>query len=350
MISMETFASALVHFLWQGALLVLVAWFALSMTRSPQLRYVIGIVMFALMPLAVVLTLIGAERIATTNLPSGSQAAHENTLLSPTVGDGLQVTAREPVTNKPAVTSQPSAAAPGALQRFFRPAVKNSRFIVALWVVGVLLVSFRLLFGLRLVTRLLRSAVPGGQWRSTVDRLRERLGISRAVRILESAAATTPFVLGWFRPVILLPVSAVSGLTPRQIEMLIAHELAHVARHDYVVNLFQSVIEAVLFFHPAVWFLSRRIREERELCCDDLAIRVTGDPREFAEALYALEGLRASLPAPGAAGGNLMYRIRRLVDPGSDRNETLSRWVAGALVILVLTATGLGGSLAQLTS
>ena len=349
MISVESFASALVHFLWQGALLALVAWFAFSMTRSPQLRYVIGIVMFALMPLAVILTLLGAGRTATV-VPLEQQTSHAAVSRSPISSGESQIRANGPVTNRPAMIPPAATTARESFQRFFRPVANNSRFIVALWVVGALLMSLRLLAGLRLTTRRLRSAVSEGQWPVIVDRLRARLGIGRAVRILESAAASTPVVMGWLRPVILRPVSAVSGLTPRQIEILIAHELAHVARHDYVVNLIQSAIEALLFFHPAVWWLSRRIREERELCCDDLAIRVTGDAREFAEALYALEGLRASGLAQGATGGNLMHRIRRLVDPGSGRNETFSRWAAGALVILVLTATGLGGWLSQLSA
>src|SRR5438034_11106483 len=103
-----------------------------------------------------------------------------------------------------------------------------------------------------------------------LERLAARLRVSRPVRVLESAIVQVPAVLGWVRPVILLPASALTGLTPLQLDALLAHELAHVRRYDYLVNLIQSVIETLLFYHPAVWWISGRMRQEREHCCDDL--------------------------------------------------------------------------------
>src|SRR2546422_656218 len=110
-----------------------------------------------------------------------------------------------------------------------------------------------------------------------VARLAARLRIRRPVRVLESAVVQVPAVIGWLRPVILLPASALTGLTPLQLDALVAHELAHVRRYDYLVNLIQSVIETLLFYHPAVWWASQQVREEREHCCDDLAVVVCGD-------------------------------------------------------------------------
>ena len=99
-----------------------------------------------------------------------------------------------------------------------------------------------------------------------------------------------PTVIGWLKPVVLLPASALAGLTPRQLEAILAHELAHIRRHDYLVNLLQTLVETLLFYHPAVWWLSRRIRVERENCCDDLAVSLCGDPVAYAAALADLEG------------------------------------------------------------
>src|SRR5262249_31480014 len=160
----------------------------------------------------------------------------------------------------------------------------------------------------RLVTR---SASPACEpWLSLARRLSLALGVRQAVRLLESTAIEVPAVLGLLRPVILLPASAVTGLTPAQLEMILAHELAHIRRHDFLVTLFQSAVETLLFYHPAVWWISRQVRIERENCCDDLAVAVCGTPLQYARALARLEELRAeALPlAVSANGGSLMER------------------------------------------
>ena len=147
-------------------------------------------------------------------------------------------------------------------------------------------------------------------------------------------------MLGWVRPVILLPASALTGLTPLQLEALLAHELAHVRRYDYLVNLVQSVIETLLFYHPAVWWISARVRDEREHCCDDLAVAVCGDPHFYASALLGMERLRVTTPtlALSAAGGSLMGRVRRLVAPPP--LEIFPRWTAGVLAASLVLAAG----------
>src|SRR5690606_23808768 len=150
---------------------------------------------------------------------------------------------------------------------------------------------------------------------ATVERLRRGLHITRAVTLLQSSAVSVPTVMGWLKPTVLLPVGALTGLTPLQIEAILAHELAHVRRHDYLVNLLQTLVETLLFYHPAVWWISRRIRIEREHCCDDLAVSLCGDPVMYARALADLEGLRgdrvrSEMAAPGGGG---LARIRRLL-------------------------------------
>ena len=122
--------------------------------------------------------------------------------------------------------------------------------------------------------------------------LRTRMGLTRPVRLLISSLAEGPSVVGWIRPVILLPAATLLGLTPEQLEAVLAHEFAHIRRYDYLVNILQMVVETLLFYHPAVWWTSARIRHERELCCDDLAVSSCGDPLCYARALTKLERLR----------------------------------------------------------
>src|SRR5207247_9201321 len=173
-----------------------------------------------------------------------------------------------------------------------------------------------------------------------------RLRTSRPVRVLEAAVVQVPAVMGCLLPLILLPASALTGLSPLQLDALLAHELAHVRRYDYLVKLVQSVIETLLFYHPAVWWVSQQVREERELCCDDLAVAVCGDAHFYATALVGMERLRGTPPAFALAatgpGGALMGRIRRLVAPV--QVEIFPRWMAG--VIAVTLARGGRGRLA----
>jgi hypothetical protein len=186
-----------------------------------------------------------------------------------------------------------------------------------------------------------RTAPAAPQIHRAAIALGERLGIRRAVRILSTAAAEVPTTIGWLRPVVLLPVSALTALTPEQIELLIAHELAHVRRHDYLVNLLQTAVETVLFYHPAVWWVSRRIRVERENCCDDLAVAACGNVVLSVEALAALEGIRARRPSlvVAADGGSLLHRIRRLVDRESAERQAPPAWLGAFVpVVLVLAA------------
>jgi hypothetical protein len=172
-------------------------------------------------------------------------------------------------------------------------------------------------------------------WLETLNDLRLRLGVSRPVRLLKSALVEVPTVIGWLRPVILVPAAALSGLTPRQLEAVLAHELAHVHRHDYLVNAFQCLVETLMFYHPVAWWISRCIREERENCCDDLVIEVCGDRLLYARALAAMEGLRGELPdlAFAASGGSLLNRIRRLLGVSSETGAVSIRQLSGLALL-----------------
>ncbi|HJU83791.1 MAG TPA: M56 family metallopeptidase [Holophagaceae bacterium] len=306
---------ALLHFLWQGALLGLLAWAALSLLarRSPEARYAVGAAFLLAMPLAVLATffilLLGgrAESVA---------------------------------------TAAAGAAAPVALPLSLRARLVLEPLLpwcVAGWTLGVGLLSLRLAGGLWWLQRLRTlevSHVPA-EWHLVLSRLCRELKLHRTVRLLRSAAVEVPMVIGWLRPVVLLPVSAFTGLAPLQIEAVLAHELAHIRRHDFAMNLAQSLLEALLFYHPAVWWLSARLRAERELCCDDVAVGLCGDALAYARALATLEGLRTEPQALALAanGGPLMSRIKRLLQPNLMPTPRLRGISLALLAVTVLGAT-----------
>jgi hypothetical protein len=162
----------------------------------------------------------------------------------------------------------------------------------------------------------------------------------------------SPSVIGWLRPVILAPVGVLIGLAPEQVEALLAHELAHVRRHDYLVNVLQGFAESLLFYHPAVWWISNQIRAEREHCCDDLAVAASGDVLVYARALAELESMRPAhfkAAALSANDGSLLRRIQRLVDPVA-AHRPAGAGVAlslGALLLLGIAGVAVTGAQAQ---
>lgn len=317
---------ALLHFVWQGAAiggLAAVAMYCLR-GRSPRARYGVGCAALLLMALAPLLTGIAAYEPAVT-LPAGALPAG--------AGERATVLAR---LGEVAGQLRRTADWRGRLEEAFPS-------LVGLWLVGITVLSVRMAGGWGYARRLARRAVrPAGEaWQGRLDELARRVGVARPVRLLESALVRVPTVVGWARPVVLLPLAAVTGLTPRQLEAVLLHELAHVRRHDYLVNLVQSALEVLLFYHPGVWWVSERVREEREACCDDVAVAACGDALVYARALTELEGLRSAAPARlalAADGGSLLHRIRRLVLPAPQPAQGPAPWLFGALLLATLAA------------
>jgi hypothetical protein len=183
-----------------------------------------------------------------------------------------------------------------------------------------------------------------------VRELTARLHIRRTIHILETATLQIPAVVGWFDPVVLVPAGILGHLTGDQLRAVLTHELAHLRRYDHLVNLVQCLTEALLFFHPAVWWLSRQIREDREYCCDDVAVEVCGDVLSYARTLQDLEEIRAGEPLSqkgfgtqqailAATGGSLMHRITRLFGVRPTPQRSFGNWVfPGLMVVLLMTA------------
>ena len=339
-------AWALLQFLWQGALIGLVTALTLASLRrsAADVRYVVATIGLSLMLTMPIVTAVQAwqpER--------GGQAIAAGTTAAP---DVPSPTAPWPATREsgPADASGETAiGASRALSRSFSLA-RWQPVLLIVWLCGVLLLSLRLLTGWVWVQRMksVGTRAVREDWLHAAARLCRQLHIGRPVRLLESTRVDVPTVIGWLKPIVLLPTSAMSGLAPQQLEAILAHELAHIRRHDYLVNLLQTLVETLLFYHPAVWWLSHRIRVERENCCDDLAVSLCGDPYTYAQALADLEGLRGASPgrlAVAVTGGSLGARVRRLLGAPSHAGRCPG-WLAGTAAAL-LVATIVAGAVAE---
>lgn len=227
-----------------------------------------------------------------------------------------------------------------AMSEFLRPWLSA---IFGVWCAGVLLFSIRPAWSWCVVRRLRSVGVSpvAEAVQQAFERMCARLEIARPVRVLQSTLVATPVVVGCFRSVILLPGSFIAGVPMSQLEAIIAHELAHVRRYDYLVNLLQTLVETLFFYHPAVWWLSRCLRAERENCCDDLAVSVLGNRVEYGRALLAVEEFRGGISsslALGARSGSLLARVKRLLAaPPHDTPRTAAGLWPFCLVLAAAT-------------
>ncbi len=324
----------LLHFVWQGAVLAaLLASLNWALRQAaPSLRYALAaatLLAMLAMPVATFGLLTRSEPLVGWTV---SSAGHEASCVAVAdCGDAAATVA--------AGEETPSS------ELLRRTVEGRLPALVAIWGAGVLFLSLRTLGGWALVQRLKRSGLSPAPaaLETTLARLREALRVSAPVRLFQSALVQVPTALGWLRPVILVPAGALVGLSSEQLELVLAHELAHIHRRDYLVNLLQTAVETLLFYHPAVWWVSGRMRIEREHCCDDLAVAVCGNPVGYARALADLEGLASRGPvlAMAASGGSLFERVARLVGPPGH----LSRASRGLATLLVAGAVTLAFAL-----
>lgn len=309
-------AWALLHFVWQGAAIALCTLLALQLVRSANARYALGVAALALMALAPLAT---AVVIA------------ESSGLGPIVA----LPSFEPPSSGSA--SAVEAVRSGATMQTASGNLQMSPqllgFIVAGWLCGLLFFAIRLAGGWVVARRMARRAVEPAteEIQRLALALSRKLRVRHVVTVLQSSTIHVPVVIGWIAPTIVLPVAALSGLSGAQVEALLAHELAHIRRHDYFVNLVQSVLEVALFYHPAVWWLSRQVRAERERCCDDLAVGVC-DRLVYASALGDLAALSPARVALAATDGDLLERVRRILSREEVVMSGRSRWSVVAVL------------------
>jgi beta-lactamase regulating signal transducer with metallopeptidase domain/protocatechuate 3,4-dioxygenase beta subunit len=231
---------------------------------------------------------------------------------------------------------------PGELPMFARGSRALNAWlptIFGLWIVGVIILATRPLIGIFFSRRMRhhgRSSVPDNVSRLMAEACRQ-LRLHDAIEIAQSTLVEIPGVIGYFKPLILLPASAITGLNETQLRAILLHELAHIRRHDYLFNLLQTVVESLLFYHPLVWWLSSRIRIERENCCDDIVLEHCDDRSEYVRALVQLESGHGhfSVVAIHATGGSLVKRVRRIA--GKENSRAANAWVAGVIVLALIS-------------
>jgi beta-lactamase regulating signal transducer with metallopeptidase domain len=319
---LNTLAWSLLHFLWQGAAIAACAAALMLVFHKPNSRYLVGIAALALMlaSFAITFALLSGSSGATYSAPGAPAAV----LASPLGASAYSVTGF--------VEAQAANSSPF-----------DFLWIARGWMVGVSIFALRIAFGLLLIEHLRRRnllALPAGV-EEKFRALQQRLGIRRVIRYCECRLLGVPAVIGFFRPIVLVPMRALTGLTEEQLEAVIAHELGHIKRFDVAVNFFQVIAETLFFFHPAVWWLNKRIRADREDCCDDVAIAACGGRVGYARALATMEGWR-DVPnfAMAATGSQVAARVARLLgvsqkSPGSTRTAgvfTASMVLAAALI------------------
>ncbi len=367
----------LVHSFWQFAFLAFVAMLLQHAMRrgSATLRYATGVGAFGLMFLSVVATwfwlpthptYVPGEALAARTAGDFSGRSRAN--------DGREASLTEVAPDLEAAGLGSSARLTGADEVFevasatglawwwtsAEEAVRPwLRTVVLAWGAGVLAFGLRLLASAYMTHRLGSVGIQDvpGHVQAVLDRLLGRLGLRRAVRMLASTLVRAPAVVGLLRPAILLPAGMITGLPIAQLEALVAHELAHIRRHDYLVNLAQTALETLFFYHPAVWWLSHRIRQERENCCDDWAVALLGNRMNYCRAILAAAEFRhaqASL-ALSARGGSLVTRLRRVLEgeprgrPGRvTRIAGAGTGVVGVLAMAIIVVMGLAASMSML--
>ena len=341
----EVLGWTLIHFTWQGTMVALSLAGVLRLLRgaSTNARYAATCVALLLMLAAPVATLTLISLSAPNRTASGA----------PSVFAAQQISEPLPIEIKPTIAPTETGVATASPRPWSSlqsvSLVSSLPWMILLWLLGVVFFSLRLIGGWLYARRLKSYGTRSldEQWRKVLHQLCHQLRVTRPVRLLESSLVKVPMVIGWLRPVILLPASALTGLTPQQLEAIIAHELAHIRRHDYLINLLQALIETLLFYHPAVWWVSRRIRQEREHCCDDLAVAVCGDTLAYARALLEMEQLRATEPqlAMAASGGLLMNRIQRLVGAQTQHTNRFTGLFAGIIALTSVVSVGTGAQI-----
>ena len=309
--TIQRFSGSLLHFIWQGAAIALATSICLRLLhrRSAELRYGVSVGALIAMLAAPVLTFIFYAE-------TGALALKLLQLTGKTLADAVPAASRSQTVTTAAWT----------------------QWILLTWSIGVFAFSARLVAGWRLSHRLVHEAetlIPESVIH-VFEQLRQQLELSKPIRLLINAHIDTPMVVGCLKPAVLIPLSALTGLNQEQLMAILAHELAHIRRHDFFVNILQRCVESLLFYHPGVWWMSARIRVEREHCCDDVAVRMCGDRRAYVQALIELERKRQSTPvmSVAATGGSLVQRVHRILG----LKTSTADWQSAAATLVFILA------------
>ena len=330
----------LVHSLWQGFIVFVIASLLLWVLRkhSPHLKYTVLCLSMAVILLSSVITfLVLSDSFQSTQENVPSVNAYPMALIvypgSQGTGSGLVFYVRSYLSH---------------LNSFVE---MNGNYLVLFWFIGFMFFMIRYLGGLSYIHQLKKKGthpIPE-YWQQKAMNLAGKSGISKGLKILESIYIKIPVTIGHFKPVILVPIGMIASLPPEQVEAILVHEMAHIVRKDYLVNLLQSMMEALFFYHPVVWWISQKIRSERENICDDIAVKRTRDPLTYIKALTTMEELNSHVPvlANAFAGDkkHLLNRIRRMISPEGNRFRPVGGMVSALVLVFLAFVFGAGTNL-----
>lgn len=323
----NTIGQTLFHSLWQGLVLAVITALIIVLTRSkkPSVRYNLLILMMLAFFVTTIVTFMqvmssvaNPEMDALVNVNnldhvgSNSTASNVDLHLNPTMFDQMM----------------------SYLSR-------NNSTLVLIWLLIVLAKSLQLIVGLNGLKHLRSKAIFGSalDWEVKVKDLTKRLGINQAIGLAESSLIKVPMVIGHLKPLILLPIGLLTALPPKEIEAILIHELAHIYRRDYLVNILQSLMEILFFFNPAVLWLSALIKAERENCCDDIAVGLTSSKLNYINALVSCQEYQLALPAYAmtfSKKGQLKTRVIRLLH---NHNQSLNGMEKSILAFCMVMAS-----------
>ncbi len=320
----------LIHSIWLGALAA--AAYAVPAARlrnhAPQTAYAWGL--GCLLALVLALTATFAHELDSVRSHADAAAIAAAHAALPVAGSALDNAATT-------VVATPSVV------RLIEPLLP---LLVLLWALAVIAIGGGLLRSQLALRRLITAGVGVPGLAAPVVELARHFGVSRPIAVVSSAVARVPFVIGHFAPVIVLPLSVATGMPWPQLKLILAHEIAHLRRADYLVNWLQIALEVLLFFHPGVRWLSEELRRLREACCDDMVVAYAGGRADYTRALLSLEEFRHDAPllAPSAVAGGLLWRVQRIAGRTSNDRGALQKVVLPALFIGVLVSV-IGGGL-----
>ena len=331
----------LLHFVWQGAAIALVFVLADRLTRraTSSIRYAVALGALALMPFFAAATFIHEIRILTPVRAVRTIQYELPRIVGPGTDRAITISAPESFATIPPLARQGTSWLQSHAEQILP-------WVDGVWILGVLLLAIRTIGGWRQLEQLRRSAsgIVPAQVEQLLLRVAERVNVGGRVVVRVSDQVISPMVMGIWRATVILPMSAVLRLNMEELEAVLAHELGHIRRWDYACNLVQTALETVLFFHPAVWWLSRAVRDRREVCCDEIALHSGADPVVYAQTLLRLEeqkitDLQIAVALRGTSG-SLLARIEKVLGGDGPMESRITGSVrlavAGAVVIGLL--------------
>lgn len=332
----EAIGWTIFHSLWQGALISIVLGIAILLidNKSAKYRYALSVTSLLLLLISCTITFVKVYHPESAAFLPAAEVVSSTSNSSPLIND-LNVVPE----TKSSLTNIMNEA-----QKYF---YNHLPLVVTFWFAGLLIFSLRFIGGVIYIQRLKTQGIfpLAKNMEKCIPDLIAKANIKRTIQVMESALVKVPLAIGYLKPVILFPLGMISGLPQNQVEAIIAHEIAHIKRYDYIINFLQTFTETVFFYHPSVWWISAIIRIERENCCDDIAIELCGDPLTYSKALFNIQNMKHNETSFAlAAIGNcnqLLRRIKRMNERNKTRITYGIKFAAFALLVLIIAVASL---------